>query len=612
FVSQPLITSLPHGVVKVSFETSEPTWVRAHYTDITVNVERSQISERVGLHHSMVLNLDNTKNFTLNFTIGDLADNQIQSNTIELAFVSDVDGDGLSDAFELAFGGDLTSMVAGDDSDGDGLDNLAEQLAGSDPNNPDSDGDGMNDGDDAFPTDPLESKDSDGDGIGDNSDDINNQIETERYVFDRLWPQIPAPWYFKNIVAMDVDDWGNTYLIEYQDDRHVWLKQLGSSGRLIQNVNLATQTNDKWAEIGGLAFADGVLNVLVYHIGGAAADQWRWHQLSEDGYYMGASPLQGLDEQSITKNDVKDIAVMDDELTLLVTASEGVTLLSFDAAGQQSALQRLLSVNVSHNLQLAFDYLTGSTLVAGDDGDCGQLWLYDYQYQLQKLIDVSTFKQSSCGVLQDVQFLADGNIAIDAQKELYVIAPSGGLVASQVTGLTGNGARFINSSRSGDLHLATQGRVRRYGSDLTLKEDFAAFGSQSGYFVDPQFSVYASDNGAIYTLEHTTGRVQQFDAQGTFEQSFVLQTDTQRLLIATDMVIDQSGLIYVLENADSNVLIHQLDSQGNWQQQWVVTGGGVPTALHYQADKLTVLMRSDEVVTPTTTNRIVTLSPTDS
>ncbi|MCJ8268204.1 MAG: hypothetical protein MJK04_02270, partial [Psychrosphaera sp.] len=412
--------------------------------------------------------------------------------------------------------------------------------------------------------------------------------------------------------AMDGDDWGNTYLIEYQDDRHVWLKQLGASGRLIQNINLAVETNDKWVEIGGLAFADGVLNVLVYHIGGAAADQWRWHQLSEMGDYMGASPLQGLDEQFIRQDDVKDIAVIDDELTLLVTASAGVTLLSFDAAGQQVALQRLLSVNVSHNLQLAFDYSTGSTLVAGDDGDCGQLWLYDYQYQLQKLIDVSTFKQSSCGSLQDVQFLLDGNIAIDAQKELYVIAPSGGLVASQVTGLTGNSARFINSSRSGDVHLATQGRMRRYGSDLTLKEDFAAFGSQSGYFVDPQFSVYAGDNGVIYTLEHTTGRVQQFDALGTFDQSFVLKNDTQRLLIAIDMVIDQSGLIYVLENADVDVLIHQLDNQGNWLQQWVMSGDGVATALHYQADKLTVLMRSDEVVTPTTTNRIVTLTPTDS
>ncbi|MCJ8270222.1 MAG: C13 family peptidase, partial [Psychrosphaera sp.] len=36
------------------------------------------------------------------------------------------------------------------------------------------------------------------------------------------------------------------------------------------------------------------------------------------------------------------------------------------------------------------------------------------------------------------------------------------------------------------------------------------------------------------------------------------------------------------------------------------------TALHYQADTLTVLMRSDEVVTATTTNSIVTLTPTDS
>ena len=36
--------------------------------------------------------------------------------------------------------------------------------------NPDSDGDGTRDGDDAFPTNPRESKDTDRDGIGDNAD----------------------------------------------------------------------------------------------------------------------------------------------------------------------------------------------------------------------------------------------------------------------------------------------------------------------------------------------------------------------------------------------------------------------------------------------------------
>ncbi len=60
-------------------------------------------------------------------------------------FTEDSDGDGLPDAWELRHFGDL-SWDADDDPDSDGLSNLAEYNAGTDPNNPDSDSDGMPDG----------------------------------------------------------------------------------------------------------------------------------------------------------------------------------------------------------------------------------------------------------------------------------------------------------------------------------------------------------------------------------------------------------------------------------------------------------------------------------
>jgi hypothetical protein len=60
----------------------------------------------------------------------------------------DDDGDGLLDGFEITNGFD--PLVPGEenaDPDGDGLDNLGEQAAGTDPLHPDSDGDGVSDGD---------------------------------------------------------------------------------------------------------------------------------------------------------------------------------------------------------------------------------------------------------------------------------------------------------------------------------------------------------------------------------------------------------------------------------------------------------------------------------
>ena len=81
----------------------------------------------------------------------------------------DSDGDGLSDGFEVTSGFDpLLGGEESQDTDFDGLDNLAEQAAGTSPLDPDSDGDRLSDGDEVnvHATDPLD-PDSDGDGIFD-------------------------------------------------------------------------------------------------------------------------------------------------------------------------------------------------------------------------------------------------------------------------------------------------------------------------------------------------------------------------------------------------------------------------------------------------------------
>ncbi|MGJ8657804.1 MAG: sulfatase-like hydrolase/transferase [Akkermansiaceae bacterium] len=79
-------------------------------------------------------------------------------------YATDSDGDGLSDVWEaMNFQGLAES--GGGDADGDGVDNEAEETAGTDPNEADSDEDGLEDGVEiAGPTDPLDA-DSDDDGL---------------------------------------------------------------------------------------------------------------------------------------------------------------------------------------------------------------------------------------------------------------------------------------------------------------------------------------------------------------------------------------------------------------------------------------------------------------
>jgi predicted CXXCH cytochrome family protein len=58
---------------------------------------------------------------------------------------NDTDGDGLPDAWEIANFGTITAQNGKGDADGDGVDNLHENLAGTNPAKADTDGDGIDD-----------------------------------------------------------------------------------------------------------------------------------------------------------------------------------------------------------------------------------------------------------------------------------------------------------------------------------------------------------------------------------------------------------------------------------------------------------------------------------
>jgi Leucine-rich repeat (LRR) protein len=111
--------------------------------------------------------------------------NGIDDNCDGLIDVIDLDGDGMDDFWEMANFNTL-SRVGTDDFDGDGLTDLQEFRAGTNPNNPDTDGDGCSDGSDPLPLDYTvgcspNNIDSDGDGIPDAvdlcPDDPDNDVD---------------------------------------------------------------------------------------------------------------------------------------------------------------------------------------------------------------------------------------------------------------------------------------------------------------------------------------------------------------------------------------------------------------------------------------------------
>ncbi len=132
--------------------------------------------------------------------------------------VADTDGDGLLDGFEVAAGFDpIAGDEGADDPDGDGLDNLGEQAAGSDPGLIDSDGDGLGDGVEVIDvgSDPTR-VDTDGGGISD-GDEVRDDGTDPSAAGDDL-PRAAAPITLTDGGDFDWDVQGDGHIERGTDD----------------------------------------------------------------------------------------------------------------------------------------------------------------------------------------------------------------------------------------------------------------------------------------------------------------------------------------------------------------------------------------------------------
>ena len=98
----------------------------------------SQTSVTVTVNDTISLWVEKNPSYTADFAVVNL------TVTDTTPLTADSDNDGLPDAWELQYFGNLAHTAA-EDYDGDGLTNLQEYQAGTDPNNRDSDGDGLPD-----------------------------------------------------------------------------------------------------------------------------------------------------------------------------------------------------------------------------------------------------------------------------------------------------------------------------------------------------------------------------------------------------------------------------------------------------------------------------------
>ena len=86
-----------------------------------------------------------------------------------------------------------------------------------------------------------------------------NQAQAQSYVFDRLWPQLPQPWYFSFPYGVAVDPSGNVIVVD-MDNRRVLV--FNSSGTFLRNWGSQGSGDGQFSSPNGVA-VDLSGNVIV-------------------------------------------------------------------------------------------------------------------------------------------------------------------------------------------------------------------------------------------------------------------------------------------------------------------------------------------------------------
>ncbi|WP_111977898.1 putative Ig domain-containing protein [Algibacillus agarilyticus] len=609
FDIEPYLISVLGSQVTIGFNTDKPVDAQVLYTREGSNRQLEAVrSTSAALDHRYTVDLGANQNYSLKVRVKGLSGHTVESSSLVIDFTADADANGLTDLFESTYAQEGVEFLADGDADNDGVSNIDEQRQGTHPLIADTDYDGVADNLDLFPLDGTEYADADNDGVGDNVDNLNEQLG-QVYVFEQMLPNVSGDWYFEQVVASAADDKGTVSVLEFHGADDVRLKQYNTSdnGRMVKSQNLGHKITG-WQKIANMGYSHQRWHIVAYHIIDGQS-QWLWHQLARNGRYIKSVALDGVSlVGEASDSDIADVYFEDDGLSVLATVGGEVSIRALDEQGLLTSLYTLLEVGATAQLQLSQTLDGSHYAVAEGNQSCGVVHLYDVNgddntVELANSFNVDDYQQDACGVLQDIALLDNGNLLIDAQRELYEIDSAGGLVRSNITLQTGSDTRYL--SVSGDRrYIVGNGLLRKYDDQLKLSSNYSAFGGQNGFFADDSFSIHgdiqSGSANRVWTVERNTARVQLFnmDSQNSdkFERSFTLKDTNNRILAAQDMTMgldanSDSPRLFVIENTDSQTLLHRFSAQGGWGGQLLLPAGYVE-AIHVQNEKAYILARS--------------------
>ena len=140
--------------------------------------------------------------------------------------------------------------------------------------------------------------------------------------------------------------------------------------------------------------------------------------------------------------------------------------------------------------------------------------------------------------------------------------------------------RGVAFDSNGNIFVSDDGgeRVQKFSSSEAYISQFGSPGNANGQFEDP-FSLVVDANNDIWVADDANNRIQEFNSNGTYlgqigcaTGACVAGAGNGQLHFPTDLAIDQSGNIYVVDYGNNRV--EEFNSSGAYVSQFGSTGSG--------------------------------------
>lgn len=392
-----------------------------------------------------------------------------------------------------------------------------------------------------------------------------NALAAESYRFERMWPTLQQPWYFKLAGNIAIDKDGYIYITDAFHNR---------VQKFTSDWNLLTYWGKYGSEKGQFSDPEGIVIDKDGTVYVADAGNHRIQKFDKNGVFLAAWGSHGTGDGEF---DTPFQLAIDEKDCLYVTEQKNHRVQKLTSEGK---FVSKWGSEGSGNGQ----FITPAGITVDNEG---YVYVVDPgNYRIQKFDAEGNFiyKWGSILVLpgsNDTRLMSPQSIVADRDNFIYVSEIADNIIhkfkadGTQVLqwGEEGNaGGQFRSPAglaldADGFLYVADLNnyRFQKFTRDGEYISEWGSSGSSDGKFNRP-YSMAQKDE-FIYVLDRNNHRVQKFLMDGIFVKQWGSEgTDNGQFSYPEGIAVDNKGFVYICDTYNNRV--QKFDSDGNFILKW--------------------------------------------